>query len=103
MVKFQPCSGISTVLDSVAYNITHEIISIFSFSVEENFKSISIKLRSYFSIILYKITHPRRTQFLNIKLEVVIVLNNTYKPNITIKMLPTKGVINLLIGLFFIL
>ena len=80
-----------TVLLILCINSTHKIISVLYSPVEENFKWISMQLQEYCRIIPWTATNPLRTQLLNIKLEVHVVLKNicnlnTQKQNVNNKM-----------------
>ena len=66
----------------VCVNITLNIIYVFSTSIEEISEWISMQVQAYCCIIRCTITHQRRTQFLNIKVEVRVVLKNICKYNI---------------------
>ena len=68
------------VLLVLCVNIIHKIITVLYFSVDfqMNIHEIPKILQNY----TMTITHKRRTQFLNIKLHVLILLKNPCKPNI---------------------
>ena len=86
----------------VCITITHKITSDFYSSLEVIFKWISMQLQAYCRIILWAIIHQRKTQLLDIKLEVIIVLNNTCKYNIMKHNINNKMSDDLLKGLFCI-